>query len=417
MITLMDKKRLGYHKEIIKQLYFGNFLSCAGISDKIGRSLPLTTKLITELIDEGYVVETGLAISTGGRRPQMYSLRDDVLFIVAVAMDQYVTNIAVMDMHNRYVGEVEKFELQLSKSENVHSILAEKINDVIKRSGVEKRRIAGIGIGMPGFVNTVPGINSSFLDFSNKDNLANYLSQHLELPVSIGSDSILIGLAELRFGSAHGKKNAMVINISWGVGLSLILNNELFQGTRGFGGEFSHIPLFTNGKLCRCGKTGCLETEASLYVIVEKAIKGLKAGQVSVLDQAILEKGHVGLSCEMIINAAIRGDRFAIQLLFDAGYTIGRGLAILIHLLSPELIVLSGRGSLAGKIWEAPIQHALNEHCIPYLATNTEIKISSLGHDAELIGAASLVMENFTKEKQDSLVKGNLKVTNKGTYT
>ena len=409
----MDKKRLIYHKEIIKQLYFENFLSCAGISDKIGKSLPLTMKLITELIDEGYVVETGLAISTGGRRPQMYSLRDGVLFSVAVAMDQYVTSIAIMDMDNKYIGEVEKFELHLSKSENVYSILAEKIAGIIERSGIEKRRIAGIGIGAPGLVNTLTGINSSFLNSPDNDSLVNYLSHHFALPVFIENDSTLIGLAELRFGSAYGKKNVMVINIGWGVGLSLILNNELFKGTNGYVGEFSHIPLFSNGKLCSCGKTGCLETEASLYVIIEKAIDGLKAGQVSVLDQAILEKEHVALSCDMIINAARRGDRFAIQLLFDAGYTIGRGLAILIHLLSPELIVLSGRGSLAGKIWEAPIQHALNEHCIPYLAANTEIKISSLGQEAELIGAASLVMENYTKEKQDNLIKGKLKVTSK----
>ncbi len=413
MIALMDKKRLVYHKEIIKQLYFGNFLSCAGISDKIGKSLPLTTKLITELIEEGYVIETGLATSTGGRRPQMYSLREDILFIVSVAMDRYVTSIALMDIRNRYVGDVEKFELHLSKSENVHSILAKKITGVIERSGIEKRKIAGIGIGAPGFVNTLTGINSSFLNAPDKDKLVNYLSHQLELPVFVGSDSSLIGLAELRFGSAYGKKNVMVINISWGVGLSLILNNELYRGTNGYAGEFSHIPLFSNGKLCSCGKTGCLETEASLYVIIEKAISGLKAGQISVLDQALLEKEDVGLSCEMIINAACRGDRFAIQLLFEAGYTIGRGLAILIHLLSPELIVLSGRGSMAGKIWEAPIQHALNEHCIPYLVANTEIKISSLGHEAELIGAAALVMENYTKGKQDNVMKGKIKVTSK----
>ena len=82
-------------------------------------------------------------------------------------------------------------------------------------------------------------------------------------------------------------------------------------------------------------------------------------------------------------------------MLSEAGYNIGRGIAILIHLLNPGIVVLSGRGALAGKIWQAPIQQALNEHCIPRLAINTEIGISTLGYEAELIGSAALVMERF----------------------
>lgn len=95
------------------------------------------------------------------------------------------------------------------------------------------------------------------------------------------------------------------------------------------------------------------------------------------------------------MEAAARGDKFAIELFSEVGYNIGRGAAILIHLLNPELIVLSGRGAEAGKLWLAPIQHAINEHCIPKIAENTEIEISSLGYQAELIGAAALVMEHY----------------------
>jgi len=101
------------------------------------------------------------------------------------------------------------------------------------------------------------------------------------------------------------------------------------------------------------------------------------------------------------------GDRFAVDLFSEAGYNIGRGVAILIHILNPELIILSGRGSTAGKIWQAPIQQALNEHSIPRLAVNTGIEMSTLGYDAELIGAAALVIENYEKEiiKKDFAVE------------
>jgi predicted NBD/HSP70 family sugar kinase len=84
-----------------------------------------------------------------------------------------------------------------------------------------------------------------------------------------------------------------------------------------------------------------------------------------------------------------------IELLSDAGYTIGRGVAVLIHLLNPEVIILSGRGASPGIIWQTPIQQALNEHCIPRLSASTSIEISKLGYNAEIIGAAALVMENY----------------------
>ncbi|HWJ91716.1 MAG TPA: ROK family protein, partial [Flavisolibacter sp.] len=98
-----------------------------------------------------------------------------------------------------------------------------------------------------------------------------------------------------------------------------------------------------------------------------------------------------------IVDAAARGDKFAVELLSEAGYNIGRGVAILIHLLNPEQIILSGRGSAVGKVWLAPIQQAINEHCIPKISENTEVHISSLGYQAELIGAAALVMEHYDR--------------------
>jgi predicted NBD/HSP70 family sugar kinase len=91
------------------------------------------------------------------------------------------------------------------------------------------------------------------------------------------------------------------------------------------------------------------------------------------------------------------GDQFAVELFSKAGYNIGKGVAVLIHILNPKLIILSGRGSSAGQIWQAPIQQALNEHCIPRLYQSTTIEVSTLGMEAELIGAAALVMENYER--------------------
>lgn len=391
----MEERKLLYRKKIIRQLYFSKALSCAELSERINKSLPLTTKILNELIVEGFVTETGQAVSTGGRRPVMYSLKDDVLYVVSVAMDQFVTRIAILDMKNSIITDVVKIELSLPKNPEALSILTNKINQVINESGIPKKKIAGIGIGMPGFVDYKKGINHSFLPAAGQS-ITEYIKEQTHLPVYIDNDSSLIALAELRFGGAKGRKNAMVLNLGWGIGLGMVLNGELFRGHNGFAGEFSHIPIFSNGKLCSCGKSGCLETETSLLVIIQKAKEGLAQNKLSILKSSLLE--HYEQASETIINAVHEGDRFAVELFSEAGYNIGRGVAILVHLLNPEVVILSGRASTAGKIWQAPIQQALNEHCIPKLAGNMSIELSTLGYQAELIGAAALVVDHYEKE-------------------
>ncbi|HEY8918136.1 MAG TPA: ROK family protein, partial [Chitinophaga sp.] len=171
----------------------------------------------------------------------------------------------------------------------------------------------------------------------------------------------------------------------------------LFRGHNGFAGEFSHIPIFNNNKLCSCGKSGCLETEASLQVVIEKAAQGLRSGRPSTLGSDY-PSGHLEADWDAIVAAVHKGDRFVIELLSQTGYDIGKAVAILIHLMNPELVVLSGRGALAGRLWEASVQQALNEHSIPRLAANTTLAISTLGYQAELIGAVALVMESKVRE-------------------
>jgi predicted NBD/HSP70 family sugar kinase len=389
-------KRTAFKGKIIRQLFFTDGLSCSEISNKLNKSLPFINGLLAELIEEGSVQETGYAPSSGGRRPLKYSLKPGIFYVLAVAMDQFVTRIVLMDMQNRAIFDIEKFDLPLTDNQQALDTLTEKIKSVIKHSKIKKEQIVGIGIGMPGFVNTRTGINYTFLKNKNKSITA-HISDSTGLPVFIDNDSSLVALAEQRFGAASTRKNAMVINLGWGIGLGMVLDDKIFRGNNGFAGEFSHIPLFTNGKLCSCGKHGCLETESSLVIVAEKAREGIKEGKLSLLKGA-LNHESIEQDCDAIIAAAGKGDRFAVSLLSDAGYIIGRGLAVLIHILNPEVIILSGRGAAAGKLWQAPIQQALNEHCIPKLADSTEVEVSELAYEAEIIGAAALVMENYGKE-------------------
>jgi len=381
---------------IIRLLYFEKSLSCAELSQELNKSVPVITKTINELIAEEFVTEVGYASSSGGRRPLMYAIKPDALYIMAIAMDQLSTRIAIVDLNNDPLADIELVELPLNNNPGALTQLVSYINNYIIKSGVDRRKILGIGIGMPGFVSLTENINYSYLDASGQD-LTAYIFSATGLPTYIDNDSSLIALAEQRFGVAKSQQDVMVINLGWGIGLGMIVNGNIYRGNNGFAGEFSHIPLFDEGALCSCGKKGCLEAEASMLVVTEKAIEGIKQGRITTLNSFIDDP--LKLMGDALFEAANKGDQFVIDLLSDAGYKIGKALAILIHIMNPQTIVLSGRGAKAGKILLAPIQQALNKYCIPRLAVNTELLISKLGFDGAIIGSSALVMEHFDNEK------------------
>jgi predicted NBD/HSP70 family sugar kinase len=397
----METKSSHYKRKIVKELCFGNTLSAHEISVLTGKSLPLTIRMLNELVKEKIVEESGYALSTGGRRPLMYSLVAGNMFVLSVAMDQYITRIAFVDLQDFKITEVKKYDLDLYQHKDELSQLTTYINQFIKELPVDKERIIGVGIGMPGFVDVGKGINYSFLDNGGLS-IVNYIEKAVGLPVYIDNDSSLIALAEFRLGAARNKKNAAVINFGWGVGLGMILEGALFRGYNGFAGEFSHIPLFDNNKLCECGKSGCLETEASMTVVVEKVKEAISNGRVSRIKTV---PDDIEEAFSAIIQSATIGDQLTVDILSEVAYNIGRGIAILIHILNPELVVISGRGAAAGNMLLAPIQQAVHRFCIPRLANYTHLQVSSLSNKAELIGAAALVVENYDRKNAKDAVK------------
>ncbi len=378
----------------IKCLYYNEALSSSDISNYIGKSIPHAIKVLNELIKEGYVIEKGYASSSGGRKPLQYSLIPDTHYIVSVAISQFYIQIGILDMNNRFVADIVQHELELDDLK-VDNLIAE-IEKYITQSGIDSSKILGVGVTMPGFIDPVKGINYTHLDCKDVS-LVDYMQQALSLPVFIENDSTAIALGEQKFGAAMYQDDAMVINLGWGIGLGMIVNGEIFRGHSGLAGEFSHIPLIKNGKLCKCGKHGCLETEASLIAIISKANEEIAQGQRSSL------ANYETIDADAIINEAVKGDRLSVKLISEAAYHIGQCLAILIHIMNPAIIIFSGKASVIGRLWMAPIQQAINEHCIPRLAAYTELVISNLNSNAQLIGGAVLVVESIGKLLSDKI--------------
>ena len=387
------KKHQQLSKEVIKHLYYNKMLTLTELSVLSNKSLPMVTTIVNDLIEEGYVCESGLAPSTGGRRASTFLLNPEKQrFIVAVAMDQLVTQMVIYDLLNREQGPIQVLPLKLSEDERAFSKLVSFIKSNIFNSGIANEDLLGVGIGMPGFINSRKGVNHSFFNLNDGGTLADSLNKELNLPVFIDNDSSLIAQAELKFGVGKGHKDVMVVNFGWGVGLGMIINGKLFRGHSRYAGEFSHIPLSKTNKLCSCGKRGCLEVETSLLVLVERAKAEMSMGATSRMESLFADTHK--LAGDHLLKAAKNGDPLAVSILSDGAFLIGKGLSTLIHIMNPELIILGGRGAMAGKILMAPVQQAINEFCIPRLAEHTAILISEMAHMAELVGSATLVIEN-----------------------
>ncbi len=392
-MSAIHKKYHQLRKEVIKHLYFNKMLTLTELSSLTHKSLPLVTSTVNDLVLDGYVLEHGLAPSTGGRRALTFLLNQEKeRYVVSVAMDQLITRVVVYDMFNNIKMEEEVLALSLNEDPSELCKLVDFLSDYIGRSGIPMDHILGIGIGMPGFVSAEHGMNYTFFKLKGNTSLRDHLTKEIGLPVFIDNDSSLIGLAELKFGIAKDLKDVLVVNIGWGIGLGMVVNGNMFRGHNGYAGEFSHIPLSQSNQLCSCGKRGCLEVDTSLLVLVERAKSEIAAGVSSKLEQLFEDSSK--LPGDHFLEAARTGDPLAVSILSDAAFLIGKGLATLIHIMNPEMIVLGGRGAIAGKILMAPVQHAINEFCIPRLAEQTTIAVSSLTTSSELLGASILVMEN-----------------------
>ncbi|MDF2514920.1 MAG: mlc 1 [Sphingobacterium sp.] len=387
---------MNYRDLITKSLYFSGKQSIADLSRSIGRSIPSINNCIQQLLQEEIIISTGFASSTGGRRPSEYVLNVPKLpYILAIAIDQHSLAISLMDLSNRIIKGALLEPIDLHSESNLDKKIL-GLSDIYL-SNHATIAISAIGITMPGFVNAAEGTNSSFTESHPLFDIKGKVERHFNLPTFIENDSAAIAIAEHKFGAARSSADVLIVNLNWGIGLGMILKNELFRGHTGFAGEFSHIPVSDRNKLCSCGKRGCLEVEASLRAALEYAHSKLASGETSQLSQLFQRTNNVTL--DQLFEAAINGDQTAIESFAQVSYMLGKGIATLIHLINPEKIIISGRGAKIGQILLPQIQASILEFSINRLSKYTSIEISSL-ENVQAIGSVCIAVLGLKGEFQ-----------------
>lgn len=281
---------------------------------------------------------------------------------------------------------------QEASPEETFSHLADLINNFIKEHHYDEK-IVGVGMGVPGLINQKEGTVSSspnmpkWLNF----NIVKFMEERVNLPVKIVNDASAAALGEAKLGCGKDYKYLVMITLGTGVGGGIVFDKKLIDGFENTGAQLGHQIIEMNGRLCKCGRRGCLESYASATALINDTKKAMNTPG-SILQSVVDEIGCLDARAAFV--AAKRGDKAGIELVNNYVMYLGEGLLNICNMLRPEVIVLSGGVANEGEY----LISRLNEHLKKYSygmvnAPKVDIKQASLGYDAGKIGAACLFFE------------------------
>lgn len=265
--------------------------------------------------------------------------------------------------------------------------------------GVDRTRVRAVGVAVPGPIDPKTGTVYSppNLPGWGEVPLARILADRLQLPVVAGNDANLAALAEHRFGAGRGTEHMVYVTVSTGVGGGVIVGGQLLVGNGG-ASEVGHHVIERWGPRCGCGNYGCLEAFSSGTAIARAAAERIANGAVSSL-AARADEGTSRISAEDVVEAARAGDALAKEVLHEAGYSLGIGLANLMHLFDPDVIVLGGGVTHAGPLLFEPMHQALADRVIEPFRQRVRIALAELGDEVGVWGAIAHALAQCQKNE------------------
>lgn len=367
----------------------------AEISRIVGLSIPTIMRLTDELIDKKLIRETGKGRSTGGKPPLMLEFAYDSYFIIGVDIGTTNIRTIAMDLASNILCEIDSPTIATDDSYNLIKRLISVIGQVISNVTMPKSNLLGIGLGMPGLLDSNAGkvLFSPHFKWENVD-LIGPIKAHFSLPVYIINVTRAMALGEKWFGSAKGVNNFMCINLGYGIGSAIVIDGEIYTGGSDSSGELGHMTLEKNGPQCKCGNYGCLEILASANAMSKKAAYLIEQGEVSMIQD--FAGGNIqNIDAKNIFDAAKEGDRLAKEIVREAIEYIGIAIANVVNFIDPELIILEGGVAKSGDILLNGIKRVVERRQMKYAGRKLKIVASKLKDNAAAIGAASIILKKL----------------------
>ncbi len=357
-------------------------ISRAALAQKTGLSPATVTAITSKLIKEGLVFEKATGDSTGGRPPIMLALNPRGGFVIGIKLMENQAVGAITDLNATILAKdaIDLVDTQLATSVET---LVTLVNRLVRSSGVHRKQFDGCGHWFGRcVVDSRQGIlrQNPFFGWQNVP-LRDLLETRMRVPVYIDNDVNTLTLSEKWLNPGHPEDNFIVITVGRGIGMGIVINGQIYRGKGGGAGEFGHLVVEADGPLCDCGKRGCLEALLSDRALVVEARRTVSS-EIKNLDE--------------LVDYANDGNLAAIEVLQRAGILLGRQIANLVNLFDPQLIIISGEGIRMGEVFLSAVRNTFHMFVMPGLAEDTEIRVNSWGDDIWALGAASLVIAEYS---------------------
>lgn len=351
-MAIRSFQRAMHRSNILNLIRINGLVSRSELAQETGLSKASVTGITAGMIEEGLIEEKQTGESDGGRRPILLAIRPDGVHVIGVNMAIDQIRVVIIN----FVAEIKasrtvSLEVRAHEPEEIVEIMASMIQELMWESNFSKSQIAGVGVGIPGPVDSINGVirflpNYGWTEIPFRDLLA----ERINHSVYIDNSSNNLAIAEHWFGDAIGVDNFLVITLENGVGSGLVQNGQLIRGHMGIAGEFGHFCADPNGPLCRCGRNGCVEAYVGNNAIIREAKKLANQGSW---------KTPLSASNEIIFQDVLHelntGNQQLTQIYSQAGKSLGMGIYNMMILLNPELVIVTGIGVKAGTVLLEPM--------------------------------------------------------------
>jgi glucokinase-like ROK family protein len=373
-------------------------ISRAQVANLTGLNRGTVSNIVNVLIDEGLVYEDEQKGSGIGRPAISLGLRPDGGAVIGAEIG--VDFIAVL-LTNFVAEKVWETRIQTDPSKSQTEIISQAeqlIDQALLIASEQRLRPLGIGVGLPGLVNVHQGnlIMAPNLHWMNVP-LRLMWNQRFHLPIYVENEANLAALGEYYFGIARDVDNFIYLSAGICLGGGIMVGGKLFRGGNGYAGEIGHIQRDPTGERCGCGRIGCWETQVGPRAVLQRVRKELQSQS----DQSLLEScaGNVdNLTFEMVVDFALKGDTLCRRAIEAVAVHLGMGIADMVHVFNPELVLIGGAFIQAQDILQPIIEKAIFSSVLQPCADSLRIAFSERGVNDCVLGAIAIVLDDILHE-------------------
>lgn len=380
-------------RRLLRQIRLSGRVPRIELANQTGMSRATVTTITAELLQAGLIEEIARPDTTPdarrGRPRVDLKIRGRAHALVGAKISNRQLSLVLLDFEGEQLAELEtQMPAATFPPDQLADVFADAVETLARRADLTTDDISGVGLGIAGIVLAAEGVVywSPSLTQRNVE-FGDILTRRLGRPVFVDNDANLVAVAEQTFGLGQSHSDFIVVTIESGVGMGLVIGGELYRGTRGCGAEFGHTKVHLDGALCRCGQRGCLEAYVADYALLREAMT------VPGDDPTAPPAARI----ETLLNAAREGDSTARSIVDRAGRMFALGLANLVNIFDPELIILAGEQMQFDHLFADEVIAAIRTSIVQIDKAPPEVVIHKWGNLMWARGAAAYALDNVTE--------------------